>query len=225
MIVLKGVVTGIIDIPELVIPGGFCAVFGPNGSGKSTLLRLLSGLDLPERGSIEVGGSSPREIVCGYVSEFPDRNMIFERVADEISSPLKFMHLDSSSTGRMVTELVEKMNIRHLCERNVMRLSGGEKVIVALATAISAGPELLVMDETDSHLDRDTAGEVFETVSGMKIPNVVFCTQDMDRVLETADFAVYMEKGRVIASGTPESVFEMTAGTCFQPSEHKDGTS
>ncbi|WP_421908010.1 energy-coupling factor ABC transporter ATP-binding protein [Methanolacinia petrolearia] len=213
-----------LEIPHLKIPEGVCAVFGPNGSGKSTFLKLLSGMELPEKGSILIDGSVPRKTESGYLSEFPDKNILFERVADEIASPLKFRHTDCSKTNEIVNRVVEKLGITHLYNKNVKKLSGGEKVLVELATAIVADPDLLILDEPDSHLDPFTAGEIFGIITELEITHVVFCTQNMERAGEIAGYAVYMEDGRIAASGTPASVFEELKGTFFYPENIPAGT-
>jgi energy-coupling factor transport system ATP-binding protein len=212
-----------LEIPSLKIPEGVCAVFGPNGSGKSTFLKLLSGMELPEKGSILIDGSVPRKTESGYLSEFPDKNILFERVADEIASPLKFRHTDCEETEETVNEVIEKLGIARLYDKNLKKLSGGEKVLVELATAIVADPDLLILDEPDSHLDPFTAGEIFDIITCLDITHVVFCTQDMERAGEIAGYAVYMEDGRIAASGTPASVFEELKGTCFYPENFPAG--
>lgn len=217
MIELNEVTYRDVEIRDLKIPGGLCAVIGPNGSGKSTLLQLLAGMELPEKGSISIDGSLPRDTECGYLSEFPDRNIIFERVKDEISSPLKFRHMNPAEAEKTVQQIIDTLGISGLADKNITKLSGGEKVLVALATAISIKPDLLVLDEADSHLDPLTAREIFGIIQDLEIPHVVFCTQNMERVMNIAAYAVYMENGRIAASGEPASVFEKLEGTCFYP--------
>jgi len=217
MIELNNLVYRDLKIPELKIPEGLCAIFGPNGSGKSTLLQLLAGMELPERGTVLIDGSSPRDIECGYLSEFPDKNIIFERVEDEISSPLKFRHTDCTETREILSHITEKLGITRLSGKKIMKLSGGEKVLVALATAISAKPDLLVLDEADSHLDSLTAEEIFDIVRDLQIQHVVFCTQNMERVRDIAGFAIYMEHCRIAISGDTPYVLEKLRGTCFHP--------
>lgn len=116
-----------LEIPHLKIPEGVCAVFGPNGSGKSTFLKLLSGMELPEKGSILIDGSVPRKTESGYLSEFPDKNILFERVADEIASPLKFRHTDCSKTNEIVNRVVEKLGITHLYNKNIKNFQAGRR--------------------------------------------------------------------------------------------------
>lgn len=217
MIELDDVFFKDIKIPYLSIPEGILAVFGPNGSGKSTLLKLIAGLILPETGKIIISGLPPRKTECGYISEFPDKNILFERAADEISSPLKFRHSDPKKTEKITLDIVEKLGISGIYEKNIMKLSGGEKVLVALATAISADPLLLIIDEADSHLDSKTADEIFEIIMQLEIPYVIFCTQNMERVCRSADYSVYMEDGMIKASGPSSSVFSRLKGTCFYP--------
>ncbi|HZD44243.1 MAG TPA: ATP-binding cassette domain-containing protein, partial [Methanomicrobiales archaeon] len=90
MITLTDIQHRILEIPRLEIGNGLTALIGPNGSGKTTLLEICAGMTLPERGSIRLDGLSPRECTVGWVGEYPDRNMLFDRVYDEIASPLRF---------------------------------------------------------------------------------------------------------------------------------------
>ena len=93
MIVIEGLRSRSLEIPRLEIPRGTTAVIGPNGSGKTTLLKLLAGISLPGSGSIRIDGAGPRMAEIGWVNEFPDRNIIFSTVADEVASPLRFRHI------------------------------------------------------------------------------------------------------------------------------------
>jgi len=159
--------TGVLAIDvDFTMPGmGVTALFGASGSGKTTILRAIAGLGKLE-GSLRVGGTlwqdsasglfmAPHERPIGYVfqeaSLFPHLN-----VADNIKFGEK-RSLWSGRTPPVFGHIVELMKISHLLARAPHTLSGGERQRVAVARALMRGPELLLMDEPVSALDRGGA--------------------------------------------------------------------
>ena len=92
MIALSAINHGVLNIPSLQIPPGSTAIIGPNGSGKTTLLQIIAGITSPHRGSVSIDGKSPASVNTGWLNEYPDRNLLFGTVSDEIASPLRFRH-------------------------------------------------------------------------------------------------------------------------------------
>ena len=206
----------VLDIPTLSIPKGQTAVIGPNGAGKSTLLRLIAGLVLPESGTISIDKTTPRTCTIGYVNEFPERNVVFTRVFDEIASPLRFSFCPCSKTDDRVTKVAEQTGISHLLKRRIRDLSGGEMVLVALATALVAHPEVLVLDEVDSHTDPETTETLDTLLRSSGVPYCIRSTQQMD-VAAQADQVIMLENGQVTDEGIPAGVFAGRSETCFYP--------
>ena len=206
----------VLDIPSLSIPKGQTAVIGSNGAGKSTLLRLIGGLVLPESGNISIDDTNPRTCTIGYVNEFPERNVVFTRVFDEIASPLRFLFYPCAKTDERVRNIAAQTGIAHLLKRRISDLSGGEMVLVALATALVAGPEVLVLDEVDSHTDPKTTDALNALLRSSGVPYCIRSTQQMD-VAAQADQVIMLENGRVTDSGAPEAVFAGRGTTCFYP--------
>jgi energy-coupling factor transport system ATP-binding protein len=205
-----------ITIPALSIHPGRTAVIGPNGSGKTSLLRVLSGIALPNEGTISIEGVPPRQCEIGWVNEYPDRNMLFFRVKDEIASPLRFRNVPCSESDAIVTRLAEKAGIGHLLPRPVKELSGGEKAIVALVTAIISGPDILVADEFDSHLDMETFKAAERLIAQSGASYCIQCTQNM-ALAASCDHIAFISDGKVQYYGTPGEVFKNLADTCFYP--------
>lgn len=174
MIEIEDLRHGVLDIPSLGIPPGLTAVSGRNGAGKTTLLKICSGLLLPDSGSVKIDGVEPRMQNAGYVSEFPDRHLLFGIVYDEIASTLRFARLAADEIDRRVRQTAEEAGILHLLDRECRTLSGGEKMLVGITAAIIDDPVLLVLDEPDSHLDPVTAEEFLAFVSSRKIPYVLW---------------------------------------------------
>ncbi|MDD3622789.1 MAG: energy-coupling factor ABC transporter ATP-binding protein [Methanofollis sp.] len=216
MIEISGLRHQVLSVPSLALEEGDTAVIGPNGSGKSTLLSLLAGLSLPAEGKIMVDGRPPRQVEVGWVSEFPDQSLLFTRVYDEIASPSRFAHLPCAEVTRRVEEAAALVGIEYLLPRTFRELSGGERGLVALATALSSGPELLVLDEFDSHLDAETAGTVAKALETSPCRYCVRCTQEMETAAG-ADTVLYLAHGAVKHAGTPDQIFPTLKETCFYP--------
>jgi len=211
-----------LHIEHLDIPTGITTVMGRNGSSKTTFLRLCAGIAVPDSGNILIDGIPPRQIDIGWVNEFPDRNMLFSKVCDEIASPLRFRHMPPDETDLAVNNIAKRLGIRHILSRQVHNLSGGEKVLVALAAALVAAPKLVVLDEYDSHLDHERCSQIERLLSGSGCEYVLRCTQQMDTAARS-DFLIMLEHGKLAHAGTPTQVFPLLARTLFYPLSWRDG--
>ncbi len=216
MIRIEGLRHHLLDVPSLIAKEGRVAVIGPNGAGKTTLLELLSGMDKPREGTVEVMGRRPELATVGWVGEFPDHTMLFSRVFDEVASSLRFLKVPVDVADRRTRATMGMLGRPDLLLRGTGEISGGEKALVALAAALAPSPDLLVLDEVDSHLDEASSRLIRETVLSSD-QRAVYCTQDMDHAA-AADLVLYIDGGRVMLRGPPEEVFASLEGTCFYPS-------
>ena len=204
-------------IDALTIKPGHTTIIGPNGSGKTTFLRICGGIILPDSGTVTIDNLSPRETEIGWVNEFPDRNILFATVTDEIASPLRFRRdLSCDTIDAEVKACAESMHITSLLNRTVRELSGGEKVLVSLAAALVHHPKVLLLDEYDSHLDARMAASVDQLIRSSGAQFAIRCTQQMETAAKS-DHLLYFESGRVTHAGTPERVFPLLKGTPFYP--------
>jgi len=216
MIEIRDLAFRTLDIPELVIPPGDTALIGPNGSGKTTLLQVLAGVLKPEKGVIRINGKRPGGCRIGFVNEYPDRNILFSRVSDEIAAPLRFSRLPCSEIPRNVELALERAGIVLLMHRPVHTLSGGEKTLVSLLAATIHSPDVLILDEFDSHLDERAVAAAEQVIRAAGASSVLRCTQDMEAALRS-NTVVALFSGRIRASGNPNDVFSSLSGTCFVP--------
>ena len=216
MIGIRGIRQGILEIDALEIPPGSTAVIGKNGSGKTTLLKILAGITKPGSGTVLVDGRNPGETDVGWLNEYPDKNMLFGRVSDEIASPLRFSGVPCDEVRERVRALSGRLGIMPLLVRNTRDLSGGEKVLAALATALITRPSVLVMDEVDSHLD-ERLRRLFTELPDFQDPQYrIWCTQDME-LAARSDHLLVLDHGRVAGFGSPGTVFPGLAGGCLYP--------
>ncbi len=241
MIEINSLKFRILEIDGLCVPKGITCIIGENGSGKSTLARLLCGYYEAKTGSVLADGAPVRSLDTGYVPEFFDNGIIFENVADEITSPLRFAFETPEKISEKLVAAAELLGIADLTDKETRNISGGEKACTALATAIISLPRILVLDEPDSHLDRETSGRIMAALKDLHnsalyanaddsgehaklrdkdSPYIIHCTQNMD-IAADADFLIFMENGRVKYSGTPNAVFEKLKrqGSPFLPTE------
>jgi len=216
MIAVSGLRYRSLGIDALAIPPGITSVIGRNGSGKSTFLRLCAGILEPEGGTLLVDGVPPKEVDTGYVNEFPDRNILFSTVRDELASPLRFRFMPCRETDRAVRECAAALGIGHLLGRNMQDLSGGEKVLVAYAAAVITRPRVLVLDECDSHLDAGRCAWLMAALRGSGASYVIRCTQQMETAA-SGDNLICLDRGRVQHAGRPADVFSCLSGTPFYP--------
>lgn len=161
--------------------GELVAVVGASGSGKSTLLSILSGLDLPSAGRVEVAGHDLtvlgvgargrrervryRREVVGFVWQQNARNLLpFLSAAENVALPLTISGAGRRSRRRRVTELLDLLGVAEVADRRPDQMSGGQQQRVALAVALANSPQVLLADEPTGELDEATSAEVFGAI-------------------------------------------------------------
>jgi energy-coupling factor transporter ATPase len=198
---------------DLVLePGKTCALLGRNGSGKSTLARCLNGLLLPGAGSVTACGldtadpSSAIEVSrrVAMVFQNPDTQIVGSTVEEEVAFGPENLGLPQPEIRSRVDEALELVGITDLLKRQPLRLSQGQKQMVAIAGAIAMKPHFLVSDESTSMLDhaaRLRILELFEKLraGGMGIVHVTHFLEEAT----LADSVVVLEQGAIAARGTP----------------------
>ncbi|MEM2021023.1 MAG: ABC transporter ATP-binding protein [Zestosphaera sp.] len=149
-------------------------VRGPNGSGKSTLLLVAAGLLKPERGEVLLDGvplqsqlpAARRRI--GITFQNPDDQFFNATVYDEIAFALRQLKLSENAVRERVTEVAGTLHIESLLERPPYRLSGGEKVKVALASVLAYNPEILLLDEPTAYLTSEAKEMILRILTDLR---------------------------------------------------------
>jgi energy-coupling factor transporter ATP-binding protein EcfA2 len=203
-------------IDALTINSGITTIIGANGSGKTTFLKLCAGIALPDSGTLMIDDALPRETETGWVNEFPDRNILFVNVFDEIASTLRFHRTPCDEIDSNVRACAETMGITHLLKKALRELSGGEKVLVSLAAALVHRPKVLVLDEYDSHLDARSLAKIEQGIRTSGAKYVIRCTQQMDTAINS-DYLLFFDSGRITHAGPPDNIFPFLKGTAYYP--------
>ena len=187
-------------------PGQLVALLGPNGAGKTTLVKLLLGVFSPRQGKVRVAGGDPRNRVTRQaigtmlqISGVPE-NLTVAELADLFGS------LYTRPLPR--TTALAMAQVDDLDRRRFGQLSGGQRQRVLLALALIGQPRVLVLDEPGSGLDPASRRALGELIRAQRERGtaILLCTHDLEEAARLADEVVILNHGRVIASGTPQTL-------------------
>jgi energy-coupling factor transporter ATP-binding protein EcfA2 len=190
-----------------VARGTVVALLGPNGSGKSTLLRLLAGLDAPAAGRVLLGGRDvtgvpperrwPEQALVG---QDPGRHLLCERVDDEVAFGLRALPADDRRERVQAT--LTALDLTAAADRHPLDLSVGERERVALAAALAARPDVLLLDEPTRGMDRERrtalAGLLRRRADEGR--TTLLATHDRRLVDACADRTLELAAGRLVAA-------------------------
>jgi len=213
------------DINLEITKGSFTLVVGASGSGKSTLLRCVNGL-VPHfsggilSGEIIVNGLNPVEASpkimsrhVGFVFQDPESQFILDQVEDEIAFTLENIAMQPEAMHAKVGEILELLDLQNLRNRRIDSLSGGEQQRVAIGTALSLEPSILLLDEPTSQLDPISAQEVLLYIKRLNETlglTILISEHRIERIITFADNLVYLKKDTAgVINGAPRKIIQM----------------
>ena len=201
--------------------GSFVVLCGKSGCGKSTLLRQFKSVLAShgeKKGEILYGGQTLEDVdlrtqsaEIGYVLQNPDNQIVTDKVWHELAFGLESLGYDTPTIRLRVAEMASYFGIHSWFLKNVSELSGGQKQLLNLASVMAMHPKLLILDEPTSQLDPIAASDFLETVRKINrdIGTTVILTEHrLEDVIPWADKVYVMDKGRMIADGTPNEIGE-----------------
>jgi sulfate transport system ATP-binding protein len=213
-----GKTEAVVDVNAEVVHGSLTAILGPSGSGKSTLLKLISGLERPDAGTVEIDGEDvtdvdPRHRDIGFCfqSYAPFRHM---NVTKNVGFGLKVRKRSASEIDRRVKELLALVKLEDKANNYPSQLSGGERQRMALARALAIEPRVLLLDEPFGALDAVVRLELRQWLKELhhQLPvTTVLVTHDQQEAMEVADQLIVMRSGKVVQSGNPLALYESPA--------------
>jgi ABC-2 type transport system ATP-binding protein len=199
---------------DLSIPaGGIYGVLGPNGAGKTTTIRMLATLLKPDGGSAKIFGNdvvkeshTVRQLigVTGQYASVDEKLSATENLV--IFSRL--LGLSRHDAKRKATELLEEFGLTEAAKRPLAQYSGGMRRRLDLAASLIAQPPLIFLDEPTTGLDPRTRNQMWNTIRRLVNDGstVVLTTQYLDEADQLADRIAVIDRGKVIAEGTPSEL-------------------
>ena len=191
------------------VPSGVrVALAGPNGSGKSTLLKTVAGLLRPESGSIQVYGN-PVGACHHRVAYLPQRGEIdwrFPISVRRLVTTGRYVHLGwlrrpSRRDHEVVDEVLVRLDIQDLADRQIGQLSGGQQQRALLARALAQQSDLLLLDEPLAGVDAQTRERISTVVHELwqSGKTLISATHDLESLSSEFDAAFYLREGREVA--------------------------
>ncbi|MTS00100.1 amino acid ABC transporter ATP-binding protein [Streptococcus parasanguinis] len=202
--------------------GEVVALIGSSGAGKSTFLRSLNYLEAPDSGRIKI---EDFEVDFEHITQdqiltlrrklamvFQQFNLFGRKTAlENVKEGLVVVKgLSDQEATKIAREELAKVGLSDRENHYPRHLSGGQKQRVALARALAMKPEVLLLDEPTSALDPELVGEVEKSIANAAKSGqtMVLVSHDMSFVAQVADKVLFLDKGRIIESGTPEEIMQ-----------------
>ncbi|MFE3544821.1 energy-coupling factor ABC transporter ATP-binding protein [Nocardia sp. NPDC059177] len=182
-------------------------LIGANGSGKSTLARMLNGLLAPTSGTVTVDGidaarkgAQVRRKV-GFVFTDPDTQIVMPTVGEDLAFSLRRSGLAKAEIAARVARMLERFGLAGHADHPAHLLSGGQKQLLAIGSALIREPEVLIADEPTTLLDLRNARRVSEALNSLD-QQVIVVTHQL-ALLDGFDRVIVLDDGAVAFDGTP----------------------
>lgn len=193
-------------------------IIGPSGSGKSTLLRCLNGLESITSGFVDVNGHRLDKSKTNLRLVRRDVGMVFQqfnlfphlRAIDNVMlAPLKVLGMPRDAAKELALKLLTRVGLADKADSYPANLSGGQMQRVAIARALAMSPKVMLFDEPTSALDPEIVGEVLSVMKDLARDGMtmIVVTHEMGFAREVADRVVFMDEGRVVEEGHPNTLF------------------
>jgi len=205
------------DINIDIGSGEFVIIMGSSGSGKTTLLKMLKRNMIPAgrySGRVYIYGKEADKLTdrenaagIGYVSQDPDNQIVTDKVWHELAFGLENLGMDNVTIRKKVAEMSEYFGITGWYDKEVSKLSGGQKQILNLASVMVMQPGILLLDEPTANLDPLAAIRFLDVVKRINQElgvTVVMVEHNLEHIYADADRIIAIDKGRVAANSSPK---------------------
>jgi ABC-2 type transport system ATP-binding protein len=188
------------------------SLLGPNGAGKTTLINIIVGLLKPDEGSVSILGRSPTDPEARYLIGYcPQEHGLIERLTgyDNALFYGRLYGLQKKNIIERVNEFAEPLGLsRDDLKRRVEGYSGGMKRKLALIVSLIHDPKILVLDEPTTGMDPGVRRQVWDLLLRLKREGktILLATHYMEEADRLSDNVSIMDRGRIIAEGTPEQL-------------------
>jgi cobalt/nickel transport system ATP-binding protein len=179
---------------------------GHNGCGKTTLLEIIMGLRKPQAGTVEILGKKcteekhfrPLRPKMGFVFQDANDQLFCPTVADDLAFGPLNLGASRQEADQVAQKVLDNLGLPDFGPRVTYDLSGGEKKLVALGTALALSPRLLILDEPTNFLDREAVARLEEILRQLQLPGVIV-SHDVGFLDKMVKRRYWLEKGRLTA--------------------------
>ena len=206
------------DISEHIYPGEKVVIIGPSGSGKSTFLRCLNLLEEPNGGSITFDGTEITDNKINIDLIRRQMGMVFQHfnlfpnmtIRKNITiAPVRTGLMTKEQADERAMQLLRRVGLEEKADAYPSQLSGGQKQRIAIVRALAMNPKVMLFDEPTSALDPEMVGEVLEVMKELADEGMtmVVVTHEMGFAREVGSRVLFMDEGKIVEQGPPETLF------------------
>ena len=202
------------DVNIKFTKGNCYGIIGANGAGKSTVLKLLVGLELNYQGNIiidnlKVEKQNLQEIrqKIGYVFQDSDSQLFMPTVYEDVAFAPRNYGFSKEEVNERTIEALKSIGIEELHDRQIYRLSGGEKKLASIATVLSMKPDILIFDEPTIALDPKNRRRFINVLNSLKGTKIV-TSHDLDLIYDTCDRTILIADGKIIFDGDTKTILQ-----------------
>ncbi len=200
------------DVSFALEPEETVGLIGANGVGKSTLLKILVGLLPGYRGSVEISGLTVdkkhiRQIreLAGYVFQDSDSQLFLSTVYEDVAFGPRNYGYAEAEVDRRVMAALRQVHMEGLRDRQIYRMSGGQKKLASIATILSMEPQIILLDEPSGALDPRNRKNLIRVIREMKGTKII-ASHDLDMVWDTCERTLLLSGGRLIRDGGTKEI-------------------
>lgn len=206
------------DVSATIKDGELLALLGPSGCGKSTTLRMIGGLETPTSGEVHIGGDDVTDdppydrdtsIVFQNWELFPHKSVL-----ENVAFGLKMRKVDEDERHSIAEKMLERVEIGGYGSYDPPDLSGGQKQRVALARSLAVDPDVLLLDEPLSNLDKRLREQMeieLKEIHEDLNKTFIYVTHNQDEAFTLADRIGIMNNGRLVQIGEPTEIYQNPA--------------
>ncbi len=202
------------DITFQVGKGETIGIIGENGAGKSTLLKLMVGLYLDFTGTVRIQDiplqkkslAAIRQKI-GYVFQDSDSQLFMSTAYEDVAfAPRNYGLPEEEIEDRVITAL-KQVGALDLREKQIYRMSGGEKKLISIATVLSMMPDIIIMDEPSAALDPRNRRNLIHLLNSMDIARII-ASHDLDFIMDTCSRVILIDHGLIVADGEAKEILQ-----------------
>lgn len=192
--------------------GEAVGLVGANGVGKSTLLRILVGLNTGFQGDVMVNNiplekknlKTIRKNV-GYVFQDADSQLFMSTVFDDVAFAPRNYGMSEAEVNEKTMEALKVVHIEQLKDKQIYKLSGGEKKLASIATILSTEPDVILMDEPSVALDPKNRRNLINILNRLNQAKII-ASHDLNMIMDTCERTILLSDGKIIKDGNTKEI-------------------
>lgn len=205
--------------------GEVVGIIGPNGAGKTTLLRMIAGIMEPTSGEVLIDNKTHQEDMIGIkkkIAFLSGNTKLYKDISpyELLQMAGNYYEVDEKTLEKRIKDIVKKFNMSSFLNQKISTLSTGQYQRTSIARCLVHNPDYYILDEATSGLDVISSKSILDFIKEVKKENkcIIYSTHYMEEAENICDKIVMINKGKVIAQGTPTEICKNTKTTNLRDS-------